>query len=130
MASGWVDRVREEFPQGPEPLGPGPRPAPVAGPPRRAADRYIERASYHYIASITYFSLLLLVPLLMVASSVAGFALASQPHLLDTMVHEIVSTLPGGLGDKATKLLTGFVEQRTSVGCSAWSSASTRAGTG
>src|SRR4051812_11797792 len=52
----------------------------------------------------------------MVASSVAGFVLATQPHLLDTLVHAIVSTLPGGLGDKATELLTGFVEQRTSVG--------------
>lgn len=82
----------------------------------RATNRYIERGGYHYVASITYFSLLSLVPLLMVASSVGGFVLASQPHLLDTLVHAIVSTLPGGLGDKATDLLTGFVEQRTSVG--------------
>ena len=82
----------------------------------RATNRYIECGGYHYVASITYFSLLSLVPLLMVASSVAGFVLASQPHLLDTMVRAIVSTLPGGLGNKATELLTGFVEQRTSVG--------------
>jgi membrane protein len=82
----------------------------------RATNRYIDRGGYHYVASITYFSLLSLVPLLMVASSVAGFVLASQPHLLDTLVHAIVSTLPGGLGGKATELLTGFVEQRTSVG--------------
>jgi membrane protein len=85
----------------------------------RATNRYIERGGYHYVASITYFSLLSLVPLLMVASSVAGFVLASQPGLRQTLVHAIVSTLPGGpggLGDKATDLLTGFVDQRTTVG--------------
>ncbi len=82
----------------------------------RAADRYIDAGGYHYIASITYFSLLSLVPLLMVASSVAGFVLASQPALRQTLVHAIVSTLAGGLGGKATDLLTGFVDQRTTVG--------------
>ncbi len=82
----------------------------------RATNRYIESGGYHYVASITYFSLLSLVPLLMVASSVAGFVLATQPHLLGTLVSAIVKTLPGGLGGKATDLLTGFVEQRTSVG--------------
>ena len=45
--------------------------------------------------------------------------LASQPGLRESLVHAIVSTLPGGpggLGDKATDLLTGFVDQRTTVG--------------
>ncbi|MEV4054138.1 YhjD/YihY/BrkB family envelope integrity protein [Amycolatopsis sp. NPDC049688] len=82
----------------------------------RATNRYIDTGGYHYVASITYFSLLSLVPLLMVASSVAGFVLATQPHLRNTLGHAIVTTLPGDLGSEVTKLLTGFVDQRTSVG--------------
>ncbi|MEU8415328.1 YhjD/YihY/BrkB family envelope integrity protein [Amycolatopsis japonica] len=82
----------------------------------RAVNRYIEYGGYHYVASITYFSLFSLVPILMVAVSVAGFVLASQPQLIESMLNAITGTLPGGLGDKAGELLTGFVEQRTSVG--------------
>jgi len=82
----------------------------------QATNRYFEYGGYHYVASITYFSLLSLVPLLMVASSIAGFVLASQPHLLESLLNAIAGTLPGGLGTKATELLTGFVDQRTSVG--------------
>jgi membrane protein len=82
----------------------------------RATNRYLEYGGYHYVASITYFSLLSLVPLLMLSSSAAGFVLATQPQLLGSLVHAISGTLPGTLGDKATDLLTGFVEQRTSVG--------------
>lgn len=81
-----------------------------------ATNRYLEYGGYHYVASITYFSLLSLVPILMLASSAAGFVLATQPHLLDQMLHAISGTLPGALGDKASELLTGFVEQRTGVG--------------
>ncbi|WP_370542001.1 YhjD/YihY/BrkB family envelope integrity protein [Amycolatopsis sp. FDAARGOS 1241] len=81
-----------------------------------ATNRYFDYGGYHYVASITYFSLLSLVPILMLASSVGGFVLASQPQLLDQLLHAISGTLPGSLGDKAAELLTGFVEQRTSVG--------------
>lgn len=82
----------------------------------RAVNRYLEYGGYHYVASITYFSLFSLVPILMVAVSVAGFVLASQPELIEEMLHAITGTLPGALGDRAGELLTGFVEQRTSVG--------------
>ncbi|GAA3530984.1 YhjD/YihY/BrkB family envelope integrity protein [Amycolatopsis ultiminotia] len=82
----------------------------------RATNRYLDYGGYHYVASITYFSLLSLVPILMLASSAAGFVLATQPHLLDTLLHAISGTLPGSLGDRAADVLTGFVEQRTGVG--------------
>src|SRR5689334_22298325 len=82
----------------------------------RATNRYFECGGYHYVASITYFSLLSLVPLVMVTSSIAGFVLASQPHLLHSLLAALANTLPGELGTKAGELLTGFVGQRTSVG--------------
>ncbi|MBB4684839.1 YhjD/YihY/BrkB family envelope integrity protein [Amycolatopsis jiangsuensis] len=82
----------------------------------RATNRYLEYGGYHYVASITYFSLLSLVPILMLTFSAAGFVLASQPQVLDSLLHALTGTLPGSLGDQASGLLTGFVEQRTGVG--------------
>ncbi|WP_033296073.1 YhjD/YihY/BrkB family envelope integrity protein [Amycolatopsis jejuensis] len=82
----------------------------------RATNRYFDYGGYHYVASISYFSLLSLVPILMVASSAAGFVLATQPHLLDALMNAISGSLPGSLGGQVSSLLTGFVEQRTGVG--------------
>ncbi|WP_409465867.1 YhjD/YihY/BrkB family envelope integrity protein [Amycolatopsis sp. GA6-003] len=82
----------------------------------RATNRYIDYGGYHYVASITYFSLLSLVPILMLASSAAGFVLATQPHLLDALVRGISGSLPGPIGSQVSSILTGFVEQRTGVG--------------
>lgn len=52
----------------------------VSRPFRRAGAtlaRYRERDGDHYAAAMTFFSLLALVPLIMVAVSVAGFVLAA-----------------------------------------------------
>ena len=46
----------------------------------RAGARYTERHGNHYAAAVTYFSVLSLVPLLMVAFAIAGFVLQSQPE--------------------------------------------------
>ncbi|SDW57194.1 membrane protein [Amycolatopsis xylanica] len=82
----------------------------------RAVDRYIEHNGYHYVASIAYFTLLSLIPMLMVTLSVAGFVLADQPGVLNQLLHGITSAVPGPLGTKAGELLQGFIEQRTKVG--------------
>jgi membrane protein len=79
-------------------------------------DRYIDHNGYHYVASISYFSLLSLVPMLMVALSAAGFVLASQPALLDRLVHSVISAVPGPLGSQVGGLLQSFVAERTNVG--------------
>jgi membrane protein len=79
-------------------------------------DRYIDNNGYHYVASISYFSLLSLVPMLMVALSAAGFVLASQPALLSRLVRSITSAVPGPLGSQVGGILESFVEQRTNVG--------------
>ena len=49
----------------------------------RAGARYTERHGDHYAAAITYFSVLSLVPLMMIAFAAAGFVLFLQPDLLD-----------------------------------------------
>ena len=48
----------------------------------RAGARYTERHGDHYAAAVTYFSVLSLVPLLMIAFAIAGFVLRAQPELL------------------------------------------------
>ncbi|MQA62908.1 MAG: inner membrane protein YhjD [Actinophytocola sp.] len=82
----------------------------------RANDAFGERYGNHYAAAITYFSVLSVIPILMVAFAIAGFVLAgnqavinqitegiekSVPEGLNTIVNDIVSTAlksGGGLG--------------------------------
>ncbi|GAA4523470.1 YhjD/YihY/BrkB family envelope integrity protein [Amycolatopsis samaneae] len=82
----------------------------------RAIDRYVDYNGYHYVASISYFTLTSLVPMLMVGMSVAGFVLAGQPELVHTMLQAIGRAVPGPFGDNLIALLTGFIDQRTKVG--------------
>ncbi len=49
----------------------------------RAGTRYTERHGDHYAAAITFFSVLSLVPLLMIGFAVAGYVLFFNPALLD-----------------------------------------------
>ena len=79
-------------------------------------DRYVDYNGYHYVASISYFSLLSLIPMLLVALSVAGFVLAGQPRLLNQLLQSITSLVPGPLGIKVGELLQSFVQQRANVG--------------
>lgn len=72
----------------------------------RAGTRYTENHGDHYAAAITYFSILALVPLLMVAFAAAGFVLRGQPELLQSLRDGIKSSAPGGIGD----LLGGIVD--------------------
>ena len=65
----------------------------------RAGARYTDRHGDHYAAAITYFSVLALVPLLMIAFAIAGFALRAQPELLDQLRVGITTAVPGALGD-------------------------------
>ena len=48
----------------------------------RAGERYTETHGSHYAAAITYFSILALVPLLMVAFASVALVLQSNPDLL------------------------------------------------
>ena len=48
----------------------------------RAGERYTETHGNHYAAAITYFSILALVPLLMVAFASVALVLQSNPDLL------------------------------------------------
>ncbi len=82
----------------------------------RAQERYQDSKGDFYAAGITYFTIFALFPLLMVAFSIAGFVLASQPDLLAEVTDKIKSTVSGDLGDQLVELMDSAIESRTSVG--------------
>ncbi|PRX43298.1 membrane protein [Prauserella shujinwangii] len=82
----------------------------------RANEAFTERYGNHYAAAITYFSVLSLFPLLMVAFSVAGFVLAGNQQLLNELKQGILESAPQGLGDLLTQLVDSALESRAGVG--------------
>jgi membrane protein len=82
----------------------------------RAQARYQDSKGDFYAAGITYFTIFALFPLLMVAFSIAGFVLASQPDLLAEVTDKIKSTVSGDLGQQLVELMDSAIESRTSVG--------------
>lgn len=59
-----------------------------------AASRYQKQYGDYYAAAITYFSVLALVPLLMISFAVAGFVLGGNPDLLNQLRTSITTAVP------------------------------------
>ncbi|GAA0525992.1 inner membrane protein YhjD [Saccharopolyspora subtropica] len=74
----------------------------------RAFERYQRQYGDYYAAAITYFSVLALVPLLMIAFAVAGFVLAGNPDLLARLQTSITEAVPS---PAMSEMLTGVVQQ-------------------
>ncbi|WP_028923796.1 inner membrane protein YhjD [Pseudonocardia acaciae] len=73
----------------------------------RAAQRYGDKHGDHYAAAITYFSVLALVPLLMVAFAVAAFFLRAHPELIGQLKASVTKVAPPGMD----VTLGGIVDQ-------------------
>ncbi|CAM4232368.1 inner membrane protein YhjD [Nocardia ninae] len=82
----------------------------------RAGGRYQRQRGDYYAAGITYFTVLSLFPLLMVAFAVAGFVLSSHPELLGELQTKIVDNIPGSLGTQLNDLVDQAVDSRGTVG--------------
>lgn len=83
----------------------------------RAWERSQDRLSNQFAAAITYFSFLSLVPILMVAFSIAGLVLSSQPALLESFKEAVTSLVPPGqLSDQIGGLIDQAVGQSLTVG--------------
>ncbi|ASU80013.1 inner membrane protein YhjD [Actinopolyspora erythraea] len=74
----------------------------------RAAGRYQSNYGDYYAAAITYFSVLALVPLLMIVFAVAGFVLASDPELLQRLQSAIAEAVPS---PQLSELINGVVDE-------------------
>ncbi len=81
-----------------------------------AQNRFLDRLGIQFAAALTYFSFLALVPLLMLAFSVAGFVLANQPSLLTGLQNDIAQALPKSLSDTVNQILATAVDARLTVG--------------
>ncbi|MDQ4119740.1 MAG: inner membrane protein YhjD [Actinomycetota bacterium] len=82
----------------------------------RAGTRYTENHGDHYAAAITYFSVLALVPLLMVAFAVAGFVLRGNPELLQQLRDGIATAAPGGIGELLGSVVDTAINQAGAIG--------------
>ncbi|MGH3781334.1 MAG: inner membrane protein YhjD [Pseudonocardiaceae bacterium] len=82
----------------------------------RAGQSYTANHGDHYAAAITFFSVLSLVPLLMIVFAVAGFVLAGNPDLLHQLKGQIHSAAPPGLGATLDQVIDEAIRSRGSVG--------------
>ncbi len=82
----------------------------------RAAQSYTAHHGDHYAAAITFFSVLSLVPLLMIAFAAAGFALAGNQELLRQLQDQVQAAAPAGLGDTLNQVIDGAIASRNGVG--------------
>jgi membrane protein len=81
----------------------------------RAGVRYTEHHGDHYAAAITFFSILSLVPLLMIAFAVAGYVVFFNPSLLDEIREAITAAVPGNLADTINPIIDQAIAQRNTV---------------
>ena len=82
----------------------------------RAGGRYTERHGDHYAAAVTFFSILSIVPLIMVAFSAAAYFLFFNPALLDDLRSAITENVPGALGETINGIVDGALNSRNAVG--------------
>ncbi|TCO65520.1 membrane protein [Actinocrispum wychmicini] len=82
----------------------------------RANEAFAERYGNQFAAAITYFSVLSLFPLLMIAFSVAGFVLSAQPELLNQLKDGISRAVPGSLGGTINDIVTAALNSKGAVG--------------
>jgi membrane protein len=82
----------------------------------RAGVRYTERHGDHYAAAVTYFSVLSLVPLILVGFAVAGYVLFFNPDLLQELRSGISDNLPAGLGQLIDPVIANAIDNRGTIG--------------
>jgi len=82
----------------------------------RAGRSYSDHHGDHYAAAITFFSVLSLVPMLMIAFAAAGFVLAGNPELLGHLQDQVQTAAPGDLGATLNQVIDGAIASRQGVG--------------
>lgn len=82
----------------------------------RAGARYTERHGDHYAAAVTYFSVLALFPLILVAVAALGYVLFLQPDLIDQLQAGISKNLPAGLDTIIKPIIAEATTSRNTIG--------------
>src|SRR5919205_85661 len=81
----------------------------------RAGARYTDKHGDHYAAAITYFSILALVPIIMIAFAAAAFVLAGNQELLAQLQQGIQSAVPPELAGMISGVVDQAIAQRNAV---------------
>lgn len=83
----------------------------------RAFGRYQQQYGDYYAAAITYFSVLALVPLLMIGFAAAGLVLRGNPDLLANLRGSITSAVPSpAMSDMLNRVVDQAIKQAGAVG--------------
>jgi membrane protein len=86
----------------------------------RTVERYISRLGSQFAAATTYFSVLAIVPIMMVAFSITGFVLTVvQPELVDDVADAVAEALGGAdaaTRDKILKLVNNALSSFWTIG--------------
>jgi membrane protein len=82
----------------------------------RAGASYTENHGDHYAAAITYFSVLALFPLLMVAFAAAALFLRHNQDLLVQIEGSITKAVPGDLSKTLTGVIDSAIKSAGTVG--------------
>ena len=82
----------------------------------RAGASYTENHGDHYAAAITYFSVLALFPLLMVAFAAGALFLRNNPDLLAQIEGSITKAVPGDLSKTLTGVIDSAIKSAGTVG--------------
>lgn len=78
-------------------------------------ERYSQQGGSQYAAGITYFSVLAVVPLLMVGFSIAGYVLGGSPELSERVEDVVRENIGGQLGDTIVDVMQAAISQTGSV---------------
>lgn len=82
----------------------------------RAGGRFQRQRGDFFAAGATYFTVLSLFPLLMMAFSVAGFVLVGQPQLLTELQEKVQENIPSSFGEQINTLIDQAIDSRGTVG--------------
>lgn len=81
----------------------------------RMYERYIEMGGNQYAAGITYFSVLSMFPILMLAFAGIAFALANRPEVVVEIQEQIANQVSGDISDPINTIVETAISQRGTV---------------
>ena len=82
----------------------------------RANDAFTERYGNHYAAAITYFSVLSVFPLFMVAFAVFGLVVNHDKTIIDKITKGINDSVPEGLQSLVSGIVNGALDSGSGIG--------------
>ena len=81
----------------------------------RMQERFGSKGGNQLSAGITYFSVLSIFPIAMLAFATMGFVLAGNPDLLSRVQEEITGAFDGDVGETVNSIVESAIEQRGAV---------------